>query len=405
LPLHDRRILLGVTGGIAAYKAAELTRLLTRRGASVQVVMTRAATAFVAPLTFQALSGHPVHSDLLDPAAESAMGHIALARWPEIILIAPATADFIARVRVGLADDLLSAICLAAEVPLALAPAMNRAMWCHPATTDNVAALRARGIALFGPDAGSQACGETGPGRMLEPAEICAALDATLSAGRLNGRKLLISAGPTREPIDPVRYISNRSSGKMGYALARAATDAGALVTLVSGPTALTVPIVSEFVPVETAEQMAEAVLARAAAHDIYIGAAAIADYRPDHSETRKIKKGDRAMNLSLTRTLDVLTEIGEIKPPPFLVGLAEETDRLEEYARGKLIDKRLDMVAANQVGEMRGGFDSDENALQVYWSGGEQRLTMAPKHLIAKQLIELIADRYDEKSTDQTAR
>jgi len=402
---HKQRILLGVTGGIAAYKAAELTRLLQQQqGCEVRVVMTRGAMAFVTPLTFQALSGHPVHWDLLDPATESAMGHIELARWPDLILIAPATADFIARLRAGIADDLLSTLCLAAEGRIAVAPAMNRAMWDHPATRDNVAVLAARGVILMGPGSGPQACGETGPGRMLEPAEICAEAGRLLSTGRLAGRRILISAGPTREPIDPVRFISNRSSGKMGYALAVAAQRAGAAVTLVSGPTGLAAPAVSAFIPVETAEQMAEAILARASAHDVYIGAAAIADYRPETAAHAKIKKGAEAMTVHLTRTRDVLSALGACEPRPFLVGFAAETDQLEAHARGKLADKGLDMIAANWVGRPSGGFDRDENALHVYWPDGEQHLPMAPKRRIAEQLIDLIADRYDEKNSDQTA-
>lgn len=403
--LKDRRILLGVTGGIAAYKAAELTRLLQQQGAAVRVVMTRAATDFVAPLTFQALSGNPVHLELLDPATESAMGHIELARWPELILIAPATADFIAKMRMGLADDLLTTLCLAAEGRIAVAPAMNRAMWDHPATQDNVGVLAARDVVLLGPASGTQACGEIGPGRMLEPAEITAEVSRLLARGRLATRRVLISAGPTREPIDPVRFISNRSSGKMGYALAAAARRAGATVTLVSGPTALPAPTVSEFVPVETAREMAAALLERAATHDIYIGAAAIADYRPISAETGKIKKGQETMTLQLTRTQDVLGTLGGSWPRPFLVGFAAETDRLEEHARSKLAAKHLDLIAANWVGGAAGGFDRDENALHVFWADGERHLPMAPKQRIAEQLIDLIADRYDEKNSDQAAR
>jgi len=397
--LKDRRILLGVTGGIAAYKAAELTRLLLQQGATVRVVMTGAATDFVAPLTFQALSGNPVHVELLDPATESAMGHIELARWPELILIAPATADFIAKMRIGLAGDLLTTLCLAAEGRIAVAPAMNRAMWDHPATRDNVSVLTARGVVLLGPGSGAQACGETGPGRMLEPAEITAGVSCLLARGRLTARRVLISAGPTREPIDPVRFISNRSSGKMGYALAEAAGRAGATVTLVSGPTVLPVPAVAEYVPVETAAQMASAILERAPTHDIYIGAAAIADYRPVVTESGKIKKGEEAMSLQLTRTQDVLATLGGHCSGPFLVGFAAETDRLEEHARSKLAAKHLDMIAANWVGGTAGGFDRDENALHVFWADGEHHLPMAPKQRIAEQLIDLIADRYDEKN------
>ena len=405
MSLHGKHILLGVTGGIAAYKSAELTRRLQQQDAMVRVVMTRAAMAFVAPLTFQALSGQPVHTELLDPATESAMSHIDLARWADLILVAPATADFIAKIRIGIADDLLTTLCLAADGRIALAPAMNRAMWDHPATRENLSVLAARGVTVLGPASGPQACGEVGYGRMLEPDALCAEVQRLLSTGRLSGRRVLISAGPTREAIDPVRFISNRSSGKMGYALAVAAQGAGATVTLVSGPTALPAPTVAAFIPVESAEEMAEAILARAAAHDIYIGAAAIADYRPATTTAHKIKKGQPEMGLRLTRTMDVLSALGACRPRPFLVGFAAETEQIEEHARDKLVRKHLDMIAANWVGRPSGGFDRDENALQVFWSGGECQLPMAPKRAIAEQLIELIADRYDEKDSSQAAR
>lgn len=391
-----------MTGGIAAYKAAELTRLLTKRGASVRVVMTGAATAFVTPLTFQALSGQAVHLDLLDAGAEAAMGHIALARWADLILIAPATADFLARMRLGLADDLLSTLCLAAQVPIAAAPAMNQAMWAHAATQEHVRLLAARGIRILGPASGSQACGETGPGRMLEPPDICSEIDGILGDFCLQDVRVLVSAGPTREPIDPVRFLSNRSSGKMGYALATAAQRAGARVTLVSGPTSLPQPWVESFVSVETAEEMSRAVLERSPSHDIYIGAAAIADYRPARRAESKIKKNEHPLQLVLERTRDVLSAVARCEPRPFIVGFAAETDRLEEYARGKMEAKGADMVAANWVGKGRGGFDSDDNALQVYWKGGEHHYPMSSKSRIAQQLIELIAHRYHGKDTTE---
>lgn len=402
--LAGKHILLGVTGGIAAYKAAELTRLLRAAGAEVRVAMTQAATAFVAPLTFQALSGNPVHLDLLDPAAESAMGHIGLARWADLVLVAPATADFMARLRAGLADDLLATLCLAAEVPLILAPAMNQAMWSHAATRQNAAVLEGRGVVLLGPAAGAQACGETGPGRMLEPAEIVAALTGLMGGGPLAGLSVLVSAGPTREPIDPVRYISNRSSGKMGYALAEAAVRFGADVCLVSGPVALAAPRVRELAPVESADEMYQAVLARAATADIYIGAAAVADYAPTSNETRKIKKDAGEMTLALARTKDILAAVAGLASRPFTVGFAAETHNVEEYARGKLAAKSLDMVAANRVG--RGlGFDADDNALFVCWQGGEATLPLAPKRTLAAQLLQLIAQRYHAKDSAQDSR
>lgn len=396
--LAEKNILLGITGGIAAYKAAELTRLLVAAGARVRVAMTPAATAFVAPLTFQALSGNPVHLDLLDPSAESAMGHIRLARWADLVLVAPATADFIARLRAGLADDLLSTLCLAAKVPLALAPAMNQAMWEHPATRDNIAVLEQRGVRVLGPAAGSQACGEIGPGRLVEPAEIVDAVAGLLGGGLLAGVSILLTAGPTREAIDPVRYIGNRSSGKMGYALAEAATAFGAKVRLVSGPVALPPPPVEEFVPVESADAMFRAVMDRAGNADIYIGAAAVADYTPDRPAAEKIKKSQETLTLTLRKTRDILATVAALAPRPFVVGFAAETERLEDHARGKLAAKSLDLVAANRVGPGL-GFESDDNALFVCWSGGETRLSLAPKRILAARLLRLIAERYRAKN------
>jgi len=397
--LAEKRILLGVTGGVAAYKAAELTRALRTAGAEVKVAMTRAATAFIAPLTFQALSGQAVHLDLLDAAEESAMGHISLARWADAILIAPATADFIAKLRAGLADDLLSALCLAADAPLALAPAMNQAMWANPATQDNVACLADRGIRLFGPAEGAQACGETGLGRMLEPADLCRETENLFAPACLAERSVLISAGPTREAIDPVRYLSNRSSGKMGYALAQAALAAGATVTLVSGPVALRPVRGAELIRVESAADMFEAVLAAAPRHDIYIGAAAVADYTPRDVADHKIKKRDELLDIALTRTRDILATVAALtERRPFTVGFAAETNKLEAYARQKLENKGLDMVAANRVGAGL-GFDSDENALRVFWRGGEAHLPTAAKSRLALHLIELIAEQYLAKN------
>ncbi|MCX7112423.1 MAG: bifunctional phosphopantothenoylcysteine decarboxylase/phosphopantothenate--cysteine ligase CoaBC [Proteobacteria bacterium] len=398
--LAEKRILLGVTGGIAAYKACELTRQLIQAGACVRVVMTRAAQSFVAPLSFQALSGNPVHLDLLDTVEESAMGHIRLARWADLILIAPATADFMARLRAGLANELLGAVCLAAEVPILVAPSMNRAMWSNPATQDNASCLAARGIRLLGPAEGGQACGESGYGRMLEPAEICRAMGKFFVQGSLAGRTVLVSAGPTREAIDPVRYLTNRSSGKMGYAMAQAAIDAGAKVTLVSGPVALDPPMEAQVVRVESAAEMFEAVVGLATRHDIYIGTAAVADYTPAMVAAEKIKKHEAALVIRLTRTRDILTAVASLPNKPFTVGFAAETGNLESYAKEKLEGKGLDMIAANRVGQAQGGFDSHENALWVCWNGGVKNLPMASKQDIAIQLIELISENYRAKNS-----
>jgi len=393
--LKEKRIILGVTGGIAAYKACELTRQLSRAGACVRVVMTRAAASFVAPLTFQALSGNPVHLDLLDMEEESAMGHIRLARWAELILIAPATADFMARLRAGLAGELLDAVCLAAEVPVALAPAMNRAMWFNPATQENAAILATRGILLLGPDKGMQACGENGFGRMMEPIDLCHAVDAIFTQKNLAGCSVLVSAGPTRESLDPVRYLTNRSSGKMGYAMAQAAINAGAKVTLVSGPVLLEPPKEAIVVKVESAADMFNSVVGLAPRHDIYIGTAAVADYTPAQVAEGKIKKHDEALSIQLNRTRDILAAVAGLPNRPFTVGFAAETCQLESHAREKLESKGLDMIAANWVGQSEGGFDRDENALWVCWPGGEKSLPMASKQNIAVELIELISERY----------
>lgn len=404
--LANKRILLGVTGGIAAYKAAELTRLLRKQGAQVRVAMTNAAADFVSPLTFQALSGQPVRLDLLDENEESSMGHIHLARWAELIVIAPATADFMARLRLGMADDLLSTLCLAAEAPMLLAPAMNRAMWSNPATMENVAVLRSRGMRFVGPEEGEQACGEIGVGRMREPLDILDRVGGFFSEGSLAGVKILITAGPTREPIDPVRYLTNRSSGKMGYALALAALDAGASVTLVSGPVAIdTPPGLAELAKVETAADMFQAVMERAEKHAIYIGAAAVADYTPAAFDARKIKKTEDAFTISLARTRDILATVAALPDRPYTVGFAAETEDLEANARLKLESKNLDMIAANRVGQSEGGFDSDANALSVYWPGGEKHLPMAAKSVIAAQLIELISEHYRAKNSTENPR
>ena len=400
--LTHKRVLLGVTGGIAAYKSADLVRRLRERGAEVQVVMTCAACEFVTPLTFQALSGRPVHTRLLDHDAEAGMGHISLARWSDVILIAPASANFLARLAHGLADDLLSTLCLATDVPLLVAPAMNQQMWRAAATRDNIQTLAGRGVAILGPGAGDQACGENGPGRMLEPAELVAAVEKQFHSDLLAGMKILVTAGPTREAIDPVRYISNRSSGRMGYAVARAAQEAGADVTLVSGPVALPAPDRVHCINVDTAEEMSREVMAGAAATDIFIAAAAVADYRCARIAESKIKKEAAALSLKLEKNPDILTQVVGLSPPPFTVGFAAETEALEVNARDKLKNKKLDMIAANRVGPGL-GFDTEDNALDVYWQGGSQALEVMNKEKLARRLIRLVAEHYYAKHSDQT--
>jgi phosphopantothenoylcysteine decarboxylase/phosphopantothenate--cysteine ligase len=400
---HTPRILLGVTGGIAAYKSPEIVRRLVERGCEVQVVMTAGARQFVGPLTFQAVSGRRVRDDLWDPAAEAAMGHIELARWADVVLIAPATADFLATLATGAAGDLLSTLCLATTAPLVVAPAMNQAMWAHPATQANRAVLDARGVRFLGPAEGDQACGETGPGRMVEPVDIAKALLELPGRLRLQafaGRKVVITAGPTREAIDPVRYITNRSSGKMGFAVALAARDAGADVVLVSGPVALTTPAGVRRIDVETAEQMYERVHAEIANTDIFIGCAAVSDYRPQKTARQKIKRSAQEIELALVRSPDTLASVAALPKPPFTVGFAAETEDVARYARDKLEKKRLDMIAANQVGPDC-GFDRETNVLTVFWNGGELALGEGTKPLLARRLIELIAERYRAERHD----
>jgi phosphopantothenoylcysteine decarboxylase/phosphopantothenate--cysteine ligase len=393
--LAHRQICVIVTGGIAAYKTPDLVRRMRAAGAEVRVVMTRAATEFVRPLTFQAVSGAPVHVDLLDSAAEAAMGHIELARWAELVVIAPASADFIARLAAGLADDLPSTLCLATAAPLLVAPAMNRLMWAHPATCDNVALLGRRGVLFCGPGSGEQACGETGPGRMAEPAEIVDAAAQVLGSDALAGLRVLLTAGPTQEPLDPVRFITNRSSGKMGYAVAAAARAAGAAVTLVSGPTRLAPPPGCEFVSVTSAAEMLDAVLTRVDACDIFIASAAVADYTVSAPAPQKVKKEGASLTLVLEPTRDILKTVAARAGAPFTVGFAAETERLAEYARGKLAAKSLNMIAANLVGRPGTGFESDDNDLSVFWQGGEKQLGKASKHALARALIALVAEHY----------
>ncbi len=391
--LDGKRVLLGVTGGIAAYKSPDLVRRLRERGAEVQVVMTAGAARFVTPMTFQAVSGRAVRDHLWDEAAEAAMGHIELARWADLILVAPATADFVARLAAGLASDLLATLCLASEAPVALAPAMNRVMWAAPATQHNIGLLAERKVVIFGPGEGDQACGETGAGRMLEPDDLAARAAGLLVTGdgALSGKNVVITAGPTREPIDPVRYITNRSSGKMGYALAAAARAAGARVTLVSGPVNLPAPAGVCRVEVETAEQMLKATTEAVADADVFIGAAAVADYRPRQAAEHKIKKSGEGMELSMTRAPDILATVAAASPRPFVVGFAAETQDLEVNARKKLEHKRLDLIAANLVGSGV-GFDCDENALLVLWADGRYQMPPDTKIRLAEQLVDLIA-------------
>ncbi|MBV6412322.1 MAG: bifunctional phosphopantothenoylcysteine decarboxylase/phosphopantothenate--cysteine ligase CoaBC [Xanthomonadales bacterium] len=387
------RLLLGVGGGIAAYKSAELVRRARERGAEVQVVVTAAAQEFVGSATFQALSGRSVRSSLWDAAAEAAMGHIELARWATRILIAPATADLIARLRAGIADDLLSTLCLASAAPLALAPAMNQQMWAHPAVQDNLAVLRARGVRVLGPAQGSQACGEVGAGRMWEACELLDAL-ATPVCANLGSRRIVVSAGPTFEDLDPVRFIGNRSSGKMGFAIAAAAAAAGADVHLIAGPVHLPTPPGCRRIDVRSAQQMRTAVFAAAAGADAYIGAAAVADYRPQQPAEHKIKKGAELTTLTLVRNPDIIAELAASPlRPRLLVGFAAETREVQEYARAKLAAKGLDLIVANRVGP-DAAFDRDDNALTVIAADAVQELGSGSKRELAARLVALIAER-----------
>ena len=393
--LSKKKILLGVTGGIAAYKAAELLRQLIKAGAEVRVVMTPSAQEFVQPLTYQALSGHRVYIDLFDAEADSAMDHIELSRWCDLLLVAPASANFLGKLNAGYADNLLLTLCLASKQPVAVAPAMNQQMFANAATRDNIDQLNARKVLVWGPADGEQACGDVGPGRMLEPEQLVNNVVLHFMPGQLEGVELLLTAGPTREAIDPVRYISNRSSGKMGYALAEAALKEGANVTLVSGPVALPAPQGAALVAVESAQQMYDAVMRQASQSDIFIACAAVTDYRVDQAADHKIKKAAGEMSLQLVPNADILAAVSALEKRPFCVGFAAETRQLEEYALDKLKQKNLDMIAANQVGDSDSGFETDFNQLEVFWPQGRQSIERATKTEIAKQLIELIAERY----------
>lgn len=407
-PIAGQQILLGVTGGIAAYKAADLVRRLRREGADVRVVMTEGAQAFVTPLTFQAVSGHRVHTRLLDEDAEAGMGHIELARWADHILVAPATADFMARLAHGLAPDLLSTLCLASTAPISIAPAMNQAMWANAATRQNLGLLEARGVAILGPGTGDQACGDVGPGRMLEPAEIVSAISAAPEYS-LAGLNVLVTAGPTIEDIDPVRFIGNRSSGKMGFAVAQAARAAGADVTLIAGPCALETPPGVQRVDVRSAAQMHAAVFEHVGQADVFVGVAAVADYTPERTAESKMKKGLPRQRVELVATPDIIADVAARDPRPYTVGFAAETNDVSEYARGKLLRKGLDMIAANRVGAEGTGFAGDENEilLLIRQADGQGNATVkelplgaGSKHRLASRLIEEIA----RASRDRTA-
>jgi len=392
--LFNRNVLLGVSGGIAAYKSAELIRELQNRGAQVRVIMTHGAQEFITALTLQALSGNPVHTQLLDERAELGMGHIELARWADLLLMAPATADLIARLSAGRADDLLTTVALATAAPLMLAPAMNQQMWKDQATTANINTLRSRGAQIVGPAAGLQACGDVGVGRMEEPAAIADAAAGLFRTGELAGKRVVITAGPTREALDPVRYISNNSSGKMGYALAQAAIDAGAITTVISGPVNLDAPDHAHIVRVQSAEEMLKQCLRLLPECDIFIACAAVADYRPATIEDQKIKKGPQEVTLQLVRTPDIVAAVAASDHRPYTVGFAAETNDMLTYAREKMQRKGLDMIVANDVSDQSIGFNSNENAATVLWHDGEQVLERASKGVIARQIVHLIAQR-----------
>ncbi len=397
--LYNRNVLLGVTGGIAAYKSAQLIRDLREAGASVRVVMTHGATEFITPLTLQALSGQPVHLELLDAEAEAGMGHIELARWADLVLVAPATADFLSRLAQGRADDLLTTLCLATPAPLLVAPAMNQGMWRDQATGANIDVLTSRGVHITGPSEGSQACGDVGPGRLQEPADIVAAAQGLFAAGQLDGLQVTVTAGPTREALDPVRYISNHSSGKMGFAIARAAAEAGALTTLISGPVALETPESVNRIEVTSAMEMYDVAMAQMGQCDVFVGCAAVADYRPAQSQPQKIKKGQETMQLELVRNPDIIAAVAAHKQRPFTVGFAAETQDVLEYARNKMHNKGLDMIVANDVARDDAGFNSDQNAATLLWAEGSLDVPLTTKGELARQLVDTIAGQWRQRT------
>ncbi|HCE2439673.1 TPA: bifunctional phosphopantothenoylcysteine decarboxylase/phosphopantothenate--cysteine ligase CoaBC [Vibrio parahaemolyticus] len=390
--LAGKKILLGISGGIAAYKCAELTRRLIERGAQVQVVMTKAAKEFITPLTMQAVSGRPVSDSLLDPAAEASMGHIELAKWADLVLLAPATADLIARMSAGMGNDLLTTLVLATDSPVAVSPAMNQQMYRNIATQENIATLARRGMHIWGPAAGEQACGDVGPGRMLEPMQLVHLCEQFFQPKVLDGKSILISAGPTREAIDPVRYITNHSSGKMGYALANAAAQLGAKVTLVSGPVNLSTPMGVERINVSSAQEMYEAVMAQAISNDAFISCAAVADYRPEAIASQKLKKtaDNDQMTIKMVKNPDIVASVAALTDKrPFTVGFAAETNDVETYARGKLAKKNLNMICANDVSVEGQGFNSNDNAITLFWPDGELALALESKEALSFKILE----------------
>lgn len=403
--LTNKRILLGVTGGIAAYKSVDFVRRLRDAGAEVRVIMTRSAVEFITPLTLETVSGHPVYQHLLKDHRDSTMEHIQLARWADAIVVAPSSADFMARLVQGRADDLLSAVCLAADVPIAVAPAMNQQMWQNAATRQNTEQLTKNGVFLFGPAEGDQACGETGPGRMLESRELVETTAALFDSGELEGINILITAGPTWEALDPVRGITNASTGKMGYALARAAMEANAKVTLISGPTHLTEPERVALVPVHSAMDMYEAVMEFIEKMDVFIGVAAVADYRPAHYAEKKIKKKNETLTIELVRNPDIIAGVAALDNAPFTVGFAAETDQIERNAQDKLIEKQIDMICANRIGIEGLGIGSNDNALMVFDSDGLKEFERQSKNKLARLLIQHIAKRYHAKNSASRAR
>ncbi|MCD1126394.1 bifunctional phosphopantothenoylcysteine decarboxylase/phosphopantothenate--cysteine ligase CoaBC [Jinshanibacter sp. LJY008] len=399
--LNGKKIVLGISGGIAAYKCPEIVRRLKDQGADVRVVMTAAAKAFITPLTLQAVSGYPVSDDLLDPAAEASMGHIELGKWADLVVIAPATADILARIAAGMANDLLTTICLATSAPVAVAPAMNQQMYRAQATQHNLQVLASRNLLLWGPDSGSQACGDIGPGRMLD--SLCIVkhcVEFFNPVQDLAGINIMLTAGPTREALDPVRFISNHSSGKMGYAIAKAAAERGASVTLVSGPVQLPTPVNVTRINVTSALEMRDTVMQLAGSQNIFIACAAVADYRAEHIADEKIKKQGDDLVLKMVKNPDIVAGVAAMTTNrPFVVGFAAETQNVEEYARLKLARKNLDLICANNVSLSGQGFNSDTNALHLYWSNGEMSLPLSDKSSLGQKLMDEIVKRYDEKN------
>lgn len=410
--LTGKNILLGISGGIAAYKCAELTRRLIERGAEVHIVMTEAAKEFITPLTMQAISGNPVAESLLDPRAEASMSHIELAKWADMVLLAPATADLIARIAAGMGNDLVSTAVLATDAPVVVAPAMNQQMYQNSATQENIATLSRRGMHIWGPDAGEQACGDVGPGRMLQPMDLAERCEAFFqpdtTSDLLKGKSLLLTAGPTREALDPVRYITNHSSGKMGYALAQAATEMGADVTLISGPVSIEAPAGVTIINVETAQQMHQEVMSRTSETDIFIGCAAVADYRPEMVSEQKMKKTDDSDTLTITmvKNPDIIASVSALKTDrPFTVGFAAETQNVEQYALCKLERKNLDMICANDVSIGGQGFNSDDNALTLYWKDGKKGLPLDSKLALSREILMAVSERLEARGWRLEAR